>query len=676
MFILKADKTKLTVAGKELITSGSVNAYPVRFEFSDDWDGLTRTAVFRAGDEARSVLLDGGNETVIPWEVLKKPYLQLFCGVYGTRNGDTVLPTIWADMGAIWKGAEPSGEKAQPPTPDIWEQKLDAKADGLEYDGLRLSLTSGDRTLSTVQIVSGGGHGKYIPVFGKDGISPTAETVPADEGTVVTITDVNGPHSFTVCNGKDGSPGPEGQRGEQGPPGEPGVGVPQGGTAGQILVKQSDDPYDTEWTDNTADKVKFSPGGTGIASTDVQGAIAELFTSVSNGKQAIASAIADKGVDVDRGASFEKLAEAIGGIRGTPEGLCEITLTAEPEERGTVSGGGCASAGMTCSVKAEPAEGYAFAGWEEDGDIVERFPSYSFPVEKNRCLTANFTVGPPTYIAGRDWFKANAQTGAWWTVNYCNDKFIAVGNGGIMAYSFDGRHWEQLNPGAASHLHAVCYGNGKYIACGTEKELLYSSDGINWESREFSYNVSGFESIRFLNHKFIAVTSSGWVLSSDDGIDWIRYRKSSAEKLYDAAYGNGRYVVVGSQGIIRYSSDAETWIDSTSPATGDIHSIIYDGEKFVMSADSGYIVYGADETSWEQIKTTESADLLGINYGDDKYVITGEGGAILYGESIETLKKANSPAAAAFRGAAYNDGTFAACGCPGDIFYSKDMWEI
>lgn len=143
MFILEANKTQLTLIRREFVASGSVNAYSARFTFSDDWNGLTRTVIFRAGTKSRSVMLSNDNMAVIPWEVLKKPHVHLFCGVYGTRGGDTVLPTIWADMGLIWQGTEPAENEAQPPMPDSWEQKLAAKADGLDYDGENLSLMSG-----------------------------------------------------------------------------------------------------------------------------------------------------------------------------------------------------------------------------------------------------------------------------------------------------------------------------------------------------------------------------------------------------------------------------------------------------------------------------------------------------------------------------------------------------
>ena len=46
MFVLKAEKNRLTVLERELVTSGSVEAYTVRFQFSRDWDGLSRAACF------------------------------------------------------------------------------------------------------------------------------------------------------------------------------------------------------------------------------------------------------------------------------------------------------------------------------------------------------------------------------------------------------------------------------------------------------------------------------------------------------------------------------------------------------------------------------------------------------------------------------------------------------
>lgn len=49
---------------------------------------------------------------------------------------------------------------------------------------------------------------------GKDGVSPTVEVVPIDNGNKVSITDVNGIKEFTVMDGQEGPQGPPGPPGE------------------------------------------------------------------------------------------------------------------------------------------------------------------------------------------------------------------------------------------------------------------------------------------------------------------------------------------------------------------------------------------------------------------------------------------------------------------------------
>ena len=156
MFLLHAEKTKLAVLEREPITSGSVNAYAARFEFSEDWEGLDKTAVFQAGCVAREVLLGPEGACVVPWEVLRVPGYQLKAGVCGKQGGEVVLPTIWADLGVILEGVPAGG--SPPPSPELWEQELDRKGDGLGYteEGY-LGLYSGEKLLSAVRVPGGGG---------------------------------------------------------------------------------------------------------------------------------------------------------------------------------------------------------------------------------------------------------------------------------------------------------------------------------------------------------------------------------------------------------------------------------------------------------------------------------------------------------------------------------------
>lgn len=125
MIELAAAKNKLDRVRTELLTTGSVGVYDVRFRFDGAWDGLDRIAVFRAGGESVSIVLGEDNACQVPWEVLTagKKGCPLYAGVYGTSGGEEVLPTIWARLGTIRAGTE-TGELAQDPTPDALQQVL------------------------------------------------------------------------------------------------------------------------------------------------------------------------------------------------------------------------------------------------------------------------------------------------------------------------------------------------------------------------------------------------------------------------------------------------------------------------------------------------------------------------------------------------------------------------
>lgn len=67
---------------------------------------------------------------------------------------------------------------------------------------------------------------------GANGVSPTIAVSKSGKVTTLTIADVNGTRTASINDGNDG---------------EDGVGVPSGGTTGQILKKASGTDYDFEW---------------------------------------------------------------------------------------------------------------------------------------------------------------------------------------------------------------------------------------------------------------------------------------------------------------------------------------------------------------------------------------------------------------------------------------------
>ena len=68
-----------------------------------------------------------------------------------------------------------------------------------------------------------------------------------------------------------------------------------------------------------------------------------------------------------------------------------ISVSANPTQGGTVTGGGTYPAGQSCTVAATANNGYVFSNWTENGNVVSSNASYTFTVNGNRTLVANFT---------------------------------------------------------------------------------------------------------------------------------------------------------------------------------------------------------------------------------------------------------------------------------------------
>lgn len=67
-----------------------------------------------------------------------------------------------------------------------------------------------------------------------------------------------------------------------------------------------------------------------------------------------------------------------------------ISVTANPPEGGTVTGGGAYQEGSVCSLTATPATNYVFDRWTENGMLITTLPTYTFVVSQNRTLVAEF----------------------------------------------------------------------------------------------------------------------------------------------------------------------------------------------------------------------------------------------------------------------------------------------
>ena len=138
--------------------------------------------------------------------------------------------------------------------------------------------------------------------------------------TTVNIKGDKGDQGIQGIQGLQGERGEQGIQGEKGDTGEKG----QDGLTTSIVVNGNTYSHtngtitlpDYPTVVSTADTITIADTAGNFASTNVEGALAELFQFVSNGKTLIASAITDMGVDTSNTDSFEIMANKIRQIIG------------------------------------------------------------------------------------------------------------------------------------------------------------------------------------------------------------------------------------------------------------------------------------------------------------------------------------------------------------------------
>ncbi len=221
MIQISADRQRARCvrSANERITTG-LTGKTVTFRFGTGWENVTaRTAVFEGSGVTKDCLIENG-EAVIPHECLTVPGGVLRCGVYGVE-GDKKTPTVYAELGQIERGADPSGDTSTDPTLAVWAQIL-ARMGSLDDLTTEAKNTLVAAINEAAQTGGGGGDGGYLwrPTVSAAGeISwewSKSTTAPAAEN-------IKGPKGDQGAKGDTGAQGPTGPQGPAGPQGETGA---------------------------------------------------------------------------------------------------------------------------------------------------------------------------------------------------------------------------------------------------------------------------------------------------------------------------------------------------------------------------------------------------------------------------------------------------------------------
>lgn len=175
MLKFKINGQKIIRVDGTYVVADSYDYLHALFEFSDEWNGLTKTAVFKNGSTAYTVILNN-NECVVPHETLKEGVLQV--SVYGGE-------LITADCAEVFvhKSGYVEGQAPLPPTPTVYEQIMNilSRLAGGTTNKVLAKASSADYDFKFVDNEGGGGVG--IMAFSLDAETGVLSVVTPDSSS-------------------------------------------------------------------------------------------------------------------------------------------------------------------------------------------------------------------------------------------------------------------------------------------------------------------------------------------------------------------------------------------------------------------------------------------------------------------------------------------------------------
>ena len=185
---------------------------------------------------------------------------------------------------------------------------------------------------------------------------------------------------------------------------------------------------------------------------------------------------------------------------------------------------------------------------------------------------------------GTDWSPATSAGGI--TTGYRLayngvDKWVACGDGSVLATSPDGTNWTAVPSaklGGISLALDVAYGNGLWVAVGSGGRIVYSNtNGTDWTAVSGISGFSTFRSIAYGGGLWVAVgsnysnnqvraliayssTGSSWTTVPTGSMGGLYFSGDQSTYIFSVTYGNGLWVAGGTYGSrIATSTTGTSW---------------------------------------------------------------------------------------------------------------------
>lgn len=182
MMVIHVDGTRVCIENYQPFVQGTVGLQ-ANVQLSEEWDGLTVTAVFATADnfDTRYPVSTGSGTITIPWEVLSEARAHPLLSFDGRDSGGNLIRrSSICDLGEVAPSMDPLGETPTPtpPYPDWYENVFEAGQQALQSAQDAEAYAKGTRSGTEVGTTDPAYHNnsKYF----KEQAEAVRDSIPAD----------------------------------------------------------------------------------------------------------------------------------------------------------------------------------------------------------------------------------------------------------------------------------------------------------------------------------------------------------------------------------------------------------------------------------------------------------------------------------------------------------------
>jgi hypothetical protein len=265
--------------------------------------------------------------------------------------------------------------------------------------------------------------------------------------------------------------------------------------------------------------------------------------------------------------------------------------------------------------------------------------------------------------------------GATWTIHaapisaathaivWAGNRFVGVGDNGIVLSSRDGVHWIVESMGIS--LKGVAWTGDQFVIAGVAGTYLTSPDGLSWTIGYYSnggqllsvapwpggyaFGSGGYlfttpdlttwaiksvgqascPGLTWTGSECLAVCSDGSFWAAPDCQIWSSGKIAAANDQWaNVVWTGSQFVAVGGGGLVATSPDGMTWTTQVSGTTQTLSAVAWSGQQLV-AVGNGVATTSPDGVTWTASPVLQGLALDGVVWAGTRFLAVGPSATLL-----------------------------------------------